>query len=117
MKRINKQFLLSIVAAVSIVIGTLAASGGQPQGPQDRVTICHKPGTSAQKTLTLPRKAAERHIANHGDTLGACSVTQTFTDLEPTQPRPDEVTAPPRKPRQQFCPSRSSGPPGSGCRG
>lgn len=52
----------------------------------------------------MPRKAAERHIANHGDTLGACSVTQTFTDLEPTQPRPDEVTAPPVDLDSSFAP-------------
>jgi hypothetical protein len=90
MKRINKQFLLSIVAAVSIAIGSLAASGGQPQGPQDRVTMCHKPGTPAQETLTLPRKAAETHIANHGDTLGACSVT-AFVPLELAYSGPDRA--------------------------
>jgi hypothetical protein len=54
MKRINKQFPLSIVAAVSIAIGILATCDGQPR-----------------------------------------LVTQTFSDLEPTQPMPDEVTATP----------------------
>lgn len=96
-----KQSLLAIVAAVSIAIGTPTTSGGQPPGPPDRVTVCHKPGTPVQKTLTLPRKTAEKHIANHGDTLGAClvppdrsEITQTFTDLTPTAPIQEEVGAP-----------------------
>lgn len=119
MKGINKQFLLTIVAAVSIAIGILAASGGQPPVPQDRVTICHRPGSPARKTLTLPRKEAERHIANHRDTSGACSdfdegieVTQTFSDLEPTQPRPDEVTAPSVDLDSSFAPPGPPVPPG-----
>lgn len=36
-----------------------------------RVEICHKPGTPAEKTMTLPRGAVEAHLG-HGDTLGAC---------------------------------------------
>lgn len=35
------------------------------------VTICHKPGTPAQKTMTLPRSALNGHLG-HGDTLGPC---------------------------------------------
>jgi hypothetical protein len=71
-----KQFLLAIVAAVGIAMGTPIASGGQPLGLPERVAICHKPGTPAQKTLTLPRKVAEKLIATHGDTLGACEVAR-----------------------------------------
>lgn len=67
-----KQFLLVIVAVVSIAIGPPAAVKASSPGSQDRVTICHKPGTPAEKTLTLPLKAAARHILSHGDTLGAC---------------------------------------------
>ncbi len=37
----------------------------------DRVTICHKPGTPAEKTLRLPQSAVPGHLG-HGDTLGAC---------------------------------------------
>jgi hypothetical protein len=42
-----------------------------------RITICHKPGTPAQKTLVLPESAIPGHLG-HGDTLGPC------LDLTPT---------------------------------
>lgn len=42
------------------------------------VTICHKPGTPAEKTLELPAEALHGHLG-HGDTTGACSVTPART--------------------------------------
>lgn len=51
---------------------TTRALANHPPGPPVQVTICHKFGTPAQKTLTLPHPAAEHHIAAHGDTLGIC---------------------------------------------
>jgi hypothetical protein len=36
------------------------------------VTVCHKPGSVAEMTLTLPRTSAEAHIREHGDAEGAC---------------------------------------------
>jgi hypothetical protein len=36
-----------------------------------RITICHKPGTPAEKTLVLPESAIPGHLG-HGDTLGPC---------------------------------------------
>ena len=38
-----------------------------------RATVCHEPGTPAQKTLALPAPAVPGHV-DHGDTLGACPV-------------------------------------------
>ena len=38
----------------------------------DRVTICHKPNTPAQKTLVIPCRALAGHV-RHGDTVGACN--------------------------------------------
>jgi hypothetical protein len=35
------------------------------------VTICHKPGTPAQQTKTIPQSALSGHLG-HGDTMGAC---------------------------------------------
>lgn len=62
-------------AAVVAFVPVLPAVGQQspPVGERSppRVTVCHKPGTPAQKTLTLPLPAAQAH-AKHGDTLGAC---------------------------------------------
>lgn len=42
-----------------------------PGEPGDKVAVCHKPGTPAQKTLFLPPPAARAHMG-HGDTPGAC---------------------------------------------
>lgn len=39
--------------------------------PDDDVIICHKPGTPAEKTMTVPQPAVQGHL-NHGDYLGEC---------------------------------------------
>jgi len=62
---------LAGTGAVALAV-PLLASANHPPGPPSTVTICHKPGTPAQKTLTLPHNAAAHHIAAHGDTTGAC---------------------------------------------
>ncbi|MBS1257728.1 MAG: hypothetical protein MAG551_00773 [Candidatus Scalindua arabica] len=36
-------------------------------------TICHKPGTPAEKTMEADASALDAHLG-HGDSLGACSV-------------------------------------------
>ncbi len=41
-----------------------------------RVAVCHKIGTPAEKTLTLPQPAAEAHL-RHGDAPGPCPGTAT----------------------------------------
>lgn len=40
--------------------------------PTGKVTICHKPGTPAQKTLVIPIQALPGHLG-HGDTIGSCN--------------------------------------------
>jgi len=47
----------------------------EPTATVDSVTICHMPGTPAEKTLTLPSAAIPGHI-EHGDYLGACETTE-----------------------------------------
>lgn len=48
-----------------------------PKPPKDKqykpqkVTICHKPGTPAEKTKRVPESAVPGH-QRHGDTLGPC---------------------------------------------
>ena len=37
----------------------------------DKVIICHKPGTPAEKTMLIPETALEGHL-QHGDYLGSC---------------------------------------------
>ena len=43
---------------------------GGSQG-EEKITICHKPGTPSERTLEVPASALEAHLA-HGDTTGAC---------------------------------------------
>jgi len=42
-----------------------------PPSGNENVTICHKPGTPAQQTKTVPQSALGGHLG-HGDTLGPC---------------------------------------------
>lgn len=44
------------------------ASGTQED---EKITICHRPGTPAEQTLEVPASALDAHLA-HGDTQGAC---------------------------------------------
>lgn len=46
-------------------------NGGGGNGNGGDVTICHKPGTPAEKTMTLPQSALGGHLG-HGDTMGPC---------------------------------------------
>ena len=43
---------------------------------QQKVTICHKPGTPAEKTKEVPQSAVDGHLG-HGDHLGPCETTTT----------------------------------------
>lgn len=46
--------------------------GGGNDGPgSGDVTICHKPGTPAEQTKTVPQPALGAHLG-HGDTMGPC---------------------------------------------
>ena len=62
-------------AAAVALVPMLPAGGKQspPVGQQSppRATVCHKPGTPAQKTMTLPQPAVQAHLG-HGDTPGPC---------------------------------------------
>jgi hypothetical protein len=40
-------------------------------GKCKRVTLCHKPGTPAEKVLVIPIRALSGHLG-HGDTMGPC---------------------------------------------
>ena len=42
-----------------------------PPPEEGEETICHKPGTPAEKTMRVPRSALGGHLG-HGDTLGPC---------------------------------------------
>ena len=44
----------------------------QKQYKPKKVTICHKPGTPAEKTKQVPEPAVKGHLG-HGDHLGPCT--------------------------------------------
>lgn len=84
----NKKGSLRLVGAIaagaaSAVIFPMLPAVGQhsppvgehspPVGHESpaRVQVCHKIGTPAEKTLTLPQPAADAH-ARHGDAPGPC---------------------------------------------
>lgn len=53
--------------------GAAVHSPGHDQYGPDRVTICHRTPSGQEKTLVLPRPAAEAHLRNHEeDTPGPC---------------------------------------------
>lgn len=72
-----KKFIVSLVAAAILtvfgVVNVLAGPPGPPAPPNGHnlVTICHKPGTPAQKTMDVPDSAVPGHLG-HGDTKGPC---------------------------------------------
>jgi hypothetical protein len=59
----------------ALVLSLAVALAGQPTAVsaagQERVTVCHKPGTPAEMTLEISASAQAAHIA-HGDYEGVC---------------------------------------------
>ena len=106
-----------VVAALAAVLLSAGGTGVEAK-PDDAVTICHKPGTPAEKTLTLPPSAVGGHLG-HGDTEGACGGTATATPTEteptatPTEAEPTatptngEVTATPTETEPTATPTES----------
>ena len=76
MIRITK--LMLIIATVLVVGVTVPAivfaKGKNPEVPSSMVTICHKPDTKHQETMTLTEKKLKPHF-KHGDRLGQCVVS------------------------------------------
>ena len=48
-------------------------SSDDSSSSDDKVTICHKPGTPAEHTINVSINAESAHLG-HGDTLGVCGV-------------------------------------------
>lgn len=75
MDRLSRLFKLRkltvvrlVLAAMLIVVGLPGTSYAQDS---DTVTICHKLGTRAAKTITIPFEDLAGHFS-HGDGMGAC---------------------------------------------
>jgi hypothetical protein len=59
--------------ALSLLAGVGASVARADRPDQTPTTFCHKPGTPAEETKTLPRVAWENGHQQHGDTLGPCA--------------------------------------------
>jgi hypothetical protein len=69
---------------VATALGSLVPARFAAADPPEKVTICHKPGTPAEKTMYLPESAVRGHMG-HGDCLGPCPCkTTSSTTTSPT---------------------------------
>ncbi len=72
MKKLMGGAALALLVAM-FAATALATNTPPPGGGHDPVSICHKPGTPAQQTLTVDDDSVELtgHLG-HGDTMGPC---------------------------------------------
>ena len=66
----NKAIAINKDGQISKVDDRVVADRGVG-ATDDEVTICHKPGTPAEKTMTVSDSELSGHLG-HGDTIGAC---------------------------------------------
>ena len=74
-KTITAMFGIAVFAAVllgSAALSPQAFAGGDPQDA-GKVTICHN-GDDGPETIEVSGNSVQKHIDNHGDTVGACTI-------------------------------------------
>jgi hypothetical protein len=95
MSRTRQLLYVIVVAVIAVGVVAIPASGkphtsGKPHkvkkasGKQGKVTICHKPGKPAEKTLRVGAPAVRAHLRRHGDLLGACPEFDQIIDADGT---------------------------------
>jgi hypothetical protein len=62
---------------IGLLVVTLVFFYTPALAKSDKVTICHKAGSENQVTLTISQQALDKHLVEHGDTLGACGAAAT----------------------------------------
>jgi hypothetical protein len=72
------QFLSVAVLAVFAAVALAVPASAQQQ---EKVTICHKPTTEDEATLSVGAPAVPAHLA-HGDLLGACPEFDEIIDAD-----------------------------------
>jgi hypothetical protein len=76
-------------STVPITLTVMPTTPTLPLSPTAKISICHKPGTPAEKLLMLPASAIPAHLG-HGDLLGPCPEPAA----PPTSTLPISPTAP-----------------------
>lgn len=74
-KTMTTIFGITVLAAILFSSAVLApqAFAGEKPNKAGKITICHN-GEEGPKTITVSENAVEKHIKNHGDTVGECIV-------------------------------------------
>ena len=52
-----------------------AATSASAAAPEDKVTLCHMPGTADEATITVSESSVAKHLA-HGDSRGPCTTDE-----------------------------------------
>src|SRR5688572_6756721 len=66
--QMSRKTVLFVLLVAGLIVPTTAQAARQQAPPgHDKVTICHKPGTAAEKTKQVPSGALKGHLG-HGDT-------------------------------------------------
>lgn len=71
MRRTALLLVITILTGLAVALPATAAPKADRAVGADKVTICHKPGTPAERTITVALAAVAAHAA-HGDYLGEC---------------------------------------------
>lgn len=64
-----KLRIACVAAAAALAAVPPALAGGDGNGPNGKVTICHRTGSETNPivVITISRNALPAHLANHGD--------------------------------------------------
>ena len=103
MRKHSARFVAGVVVAGVLVLGGGPAFAQYGHVP---VTVCHKPGSPAEKSLTVDESAVPGHLG-HGDYLGEC-VTAPSPEPDPSpEPEPEPTPDPePEEPEQPAEPEQ-----------
>lgn len=70
----EKGAWLAIISSIILLSGVTGITLYQDvfADPQEKVLICHKPGTPQEKEMLVSQKSVDGHLG-HGDDLGGCN--------------------------------------------
>ena len=96
---------LPVALLAATLVATALAGAAVADGPDDRITICHKPGhEGSARTMQVARSAWPAH-EGHGDHQGAC----TEADRAAPAPSPPKPAPPPPPPTRVALWQRADG--------
>lgn len=94
MRHYSGRVLAVTAVAVGLVLGGGPAFATYGHVP---VEVCHKPGSPAEKSLTVDEKAVPGHLG-HGDYLGECTPAPEPTPEPTPTPEPEPTPEPTEEP-------------------